>query len=157
MPGDRSLIEIVSQPRPSSTPLSPASVPVNARAMFGGYGVYSEGLIFGLIVADVFYLKVDDGNRAQFVAPGLLPFTYDAKGKQMSMSYHRVPDVTDLGELKPWIDGALAASRRANAAKRRPGHQRGRSKTQARQGLPWSRSLAARKAHGRQAAAAANP
>ncbi len=99
--------------------LSPL-LPVTARAMFGGYGIYTEGLIFGLVADDVFYLKVDDGNRAVYEAAGLGPFTYEAKGKaKMSMSYYQVPDVQDAGELKPWIDDALAASRRAAAAKRK--------------------------------------
>ena len=99
--------------------LSPL-LPVTARAMFGGYGIYTEGAIFGLVVADVFYLKVDDGNRAAYEVAGLGPFTYEAKGKRTSMSYYQAPDVRDAGELKSWIDDALAAARRAAAAKRKP-------------------------------------
>jgi DNA transformation protein len=30
------------------------------RSMFGGIGLYCRGLFFGIIAADVLYLKVDD-------------------------------------------------------------------------------------------------
>ena len=36
--------------------------PVTVRRMFSGAGVFCDGLMFGLIVRDVIYLKVDDGK-----------------------------------------------------------------------------------------------
>ena len=33
---------------------------VRSRAMFGGHGIYHEGVMIGLIASGVFYLKVDD-------------------------------------------------------------------------------------------------
>jgi DNA transformation protein and related proteins len=35
---------------------------VAARRMFGGVGLYVEGLFFGLIDDDTLFLKVDDSN-----------------------------------------------------------------------------------------------
>ncbi len=37
---------------------------VTTRRMFSGAGVYCDGVIFALILRDVVYFKVDDGNRA---------------------------------------------------------------------------------------------
>lgn len=39
---------------------------VSARKMFGGYGLYREGLMFALIVRDQLYFKTDAGNEPQF-------------------------------------------------------------------------------------------
>jgi DNA transformation protein len=53
---------------------------VRSRAMFGGYGIYYDNVMIGLIANSVFYLKVDDGNRGPFEAKGSQPFTYHRKG-----------------------------------------------------------------------------
>src|SRR5258706_12340633 len=66
--------------------------PVAAKAMFGGWGLYHEGLFFALIAEDVLYLKVDDDNRAQFESAGLPAFVYVTKdGDRMAMSYRQAP------------------------------------------------------------------
>ncbi len=40
---------------------------VNTRAMFGGFGIYVDDAMFGLISSeDVFYMKVDDSNRPDY-------------------------------------------------------------------------------------------
>src|SRR5437764_7822862 len=44
------------------------------RAMFGGHGVYVEGVIIAIVIDDVLYLKTDDENRAAFLDLGLEPF-----------------------------------------------------------------------------------
>jgi len=36
---------------------------VGSRAMFGGHGIFHDGVMIGLIASGVFYLKVDDRNR----------------------------------------------------------------------------------------------
>jgi DNA transformation protein len=36
--------------------------PVTIRKMFGGYGVYHDGLMFALVADDTLYLKADDEN-----------------------------------------------------------------------------------------------
>jgi DNA transformation protein len=88
--------------------------PVEARAMFGGYGVFLDGAMFGLIADDELYLKVDDGNRDRFADAGLEAFVYHADGRSITMSYHRAPDVLeDWDRLEPWVTSAIDASRRA--------------------------------------------
>jgi len=95
---------------------------VSAKAMFGGYGIYQDGLMFGLVADDVLYLKTDDGNRAAFEARALPPFTYERTGKPaIVMSYHRAPEdaLEESEELCRWARDACAAARR-NANKKKP-------------------------------------
>lgn len=83
---------------------------VSARAMFGGYSLYKDGKIFGMIADDVLYFKVKDSNRADYEAAGSKPFTYVNKGKKYSMSYWEVPEEvqSDHEILAKWINKALA-------------------------------------------------
>jgi DNA transformation protein and related proteins len=89
--------------------------PVAIKPMFGGAGVYADGINFGLIAEDTLYLKVDDGNRAAFEAEGMSPFVYAARGKPVAMSYWQVPDrlLDDADDMAVWARDALAAARRA--------------------------------------------
>ncbi|MBL8642545.1 MAG: TfoX/Sxy family protein [Rhodospirillaceae bacterium] len=77
---------------------------VGARAMFGGFGVYKAGVMFGLIAMDELYFKVDDSNRPDYEARKCQPFVYESKTKSISMSYWRVPDdvLENPDDLKEW-------------------------------------------------------
>lgn len=88
---------------------------VTSRAMFGGYGIYREGVIFALIVDDSLYFKTDPGNVDDYKEAGSHPFTYQkSDGKVMAMSYWLLPDAVmeNRKKLLEWIDLALAASKR---------------------------------------------
>jgi DNA transformation protein len=89
--------------------------PVTGRRMFGGFGIFMEGLMFGLIAHDILYFKVDDGNRADFEAAGSQPFSYQGKSKPVRMSYWKVPEqiLADSAALIDWGENAHAAARRA--------------------------------------------
>lgn len=66
---------------------------LSARSMFGGFGIYLDGTIVGIVVGDELYLKVDESNRAEYEAMGSTPFSYEKKdGKSTSISYWSVPD-----------------------------------------------------------------
>ncbi|MBE7385260.1 MAG: TfoX/Sxy family protein [Leptolyngbya sp. SIO1E4] len=95
--------------------------PVNARAMFGGYGLYIEGVMFALIAYNTLYFKVDDSNRQDFVEAGMGPFVYDGKGKPVQMSYYQIPDevLHDVTRLAAWVEKAHSVGRRAKQAKSR--------------------------------------
>jgi hypothetical protein len=63
---------------------------VSVRRMFGGAGIYADGVMFALVADDVIYLKVDAQNEPDFEREGLPPFTYLAKNnKRAVMSYRR--------------------------------------------------------------------
>lgn len=103
--------------------------PVHIRRMFGGGGVYLDGVMFGLVVDDVLFLKTDDSNRAMFETEGMGPFVYDAKGKPVSMSYWQAPErlYDEPDELLVFAHAALAVARRGatgKAAKNKPAPKR---------------------------------
>lgn len=89
-------------------------VPTTARSMFGGFGLYAGGAIFGLLDDDALYFKVDDGNRPDFEAAGCQPFRPFGPDSR-PMGYYQVPAdaIDDPEALRPWVGGALAASRAA--------------------------------------------
>lgn len=92
---------------------------VTFKRMFGGHGVYRDGVMFGLIASGVFYLKVDADTKPHFEAESLPPFVYDGGAKPITMSYHRAPEraLDDPDELIAWSQLALSAAKRAAAGK----------------------------------------
>jgi len=91
--------------------------------MFGGYGVYRDGLMFALVADDVLYLKADESTLGHFVEAGLPPFDYDKGGKRIRMSYYAAPDeiFDDPEQAREWADRAYEAALRASKAKRKTG------------------------------------
>ena len=95
--------------------------PVAVRRMFGGHGVFRDGLMFALVVDDALYLKADDRSRAMFESRGLPPFEYTRKGKRISLSYHLAPGeaLDDPLTLAEWARPAFDAALRARGSGRR--------------------------------------
>lgn len=94
---------------------------VSARRMFGGYGVFHDGLMFALIADDYLYLKADDGNCVSFERLALPRFTYEKQGKTVSLSYYRAPDAAldDSTQLCQWAKHSFLAALKADRAKKR--------------------------------------
>lgn len=95
---------------------------VTAKPMFGGIGLYREGMFFALIADDALYFKVDDSNRAEFEQAGSKPFR-PFGDDSYSMHYYEVPaDVLeDRSVMSDWAEKAVAVARRsATAKKQRP-------------------------------------
>jgi DNA transformation protein len=95
--------------------------PVRAKGMFGGHGIFLEGLMFGLVVDSILYLKVDKETENEFKARGLEAFTYYKKGKEFKMSYYQAPEeaLEDGNELNTWANKAYCAALRAASKKRK--------------------------------------
>ena len=93
--------------------------PVTVRRMFGGAGVYAEGLCFAIEADGEVYLKADAVTQPRFSAAGSAPFTYVMKGKPKSMSFWRLPTLAhdEADELRRWASMGLEAARRVAAAK----------------------------------------
>lgn len=91
---------------------------VSLRPMFGGTGVYSKGLMFGLIADDTVYLKADAESKKAFEARGCGPFVYDGKGKPVAMSYWKLPPelIDNADEALAWARTALDVARAQKAA-----------------------------------------
>jgi len=101
--------------------------PISVRRMFGGHGLYREGLMFGLVFKEQVYLKADAQNQAEFEQLGLGAFVYEAKGKAVKLSYFQAPDALmdepELAAVWAWrsFDAALRAQakRLAKPAKKK--------------------------------------
>jgi DNA transformation protein len=96
---------------------------VTSRRMFGGAGLYADGLFFALIASDSLYFKVDDSNRADYEARGCKPFVPFPEKPELSMNYYDVPAelLDDSEELCRWARKSVAvALAAANKKARRP-------------------------------------
>jgi DNA transformation protein and related proteins len=95
--------------------------PVVVKRMFGGGGIFLDGLMFGLIADGTLYLKSDDKNRALFDAEGMKPFSYQKKtGQTTIMSYWQVPErlLDEPDQLVGWARQAFGAAQRAQKSHR---------------------------------------
>lgn len=95
-------------------------VPVTSRSMFGGVGIYSEGLFFAVMDDDLLYFKTDDTNRPDFERAGMPPFRPFGEDAA-PMQYHELPGelLEDADALRPWVEKALDVARRKKAKSRR--------------------------------------
>ncbi|MBE0624798.1 MAG: TfoX/Sxy family protein [Burkholderiales bacterium] len=92
---------------------------VTARRMFGGHGVYLDGLMFAIVSEDTLYLKADEMNRIEFEQADCEIFSYTRKSKRARLNFFRAPeDAMESPELMlPWARTAYAAALRTNAKK----------------------------------------
>jgi DNA transformation protein len=88
---------------------------VQARRMFGGYGIYHDSIMFGLVADDTLYLKADDVTAEHFTSRSLEQFEYDKGNKVVKMSYYLAPDeiFDDPEEATIWARRAFEAASRA--------------------------------------------
>jgi DNA transformation protein len=88
---------------------------VRARAMFGAHGLYQGGHFFGILDEGRLFFKTDAQSQSDYVARGMGPFTYESKGRVLTMSYHELPpDVLENApELVAWAQRAIQAAARS--------------------------------------------
>jgi DNA transformation protein and related proteins len=122
--------------------------PVTVKRMFGGAGVYAEGLCFAIEADGEVFLKADAVTRPSFSAAGSAPFVYVMKGKPRSMSFWRLPEIAhdEADELRRWAGLGLEAAARAAEAKRKgksklPAKSRAGSKVRLTKGKPADERL----------------
>ncbi len=89
--------------------------PVRARAMFGGHGLYREGVMFALLAGGGLYLKVDELSRPVFAGRNLKAFSFSARGRTVHLSYHEAPPeaLENEAEMADWCQLAWQAALRA--------------------------------------------
>ena len=88
--------------------------PIQVKRLFGGYALYRDGVIFGIVMRERVYFKTGPGNRADYLAAGARPFDYARPGgRTVALPYYEVPVpvLDDLDELPRWADKALAVTR----------------------------------------------
>jgi len=89
--------------------------PVSIRRMFGGHGVYHDGLMIGLVASEMLYLKVDAQSVQAFEALDLAQFKYPKGDKLVGMSYYQAPvdALEDPDEMREWAQLAFDAALRS--------------------------------------------
>lgn len=94
---------------------------VNAIRMFGGHGIFLDGLMFGIIVDNILYLKADKETCEEFKEKGLPPFSYMKQGKKMKLNYYQAPEeaLEDPEEMNYWANRAYGVALKAGALKRK--------------------------------------
>jgi DNA transformation protein len=90
---------------------------VTTRRMFGGVGLYLDGLFFALIDDDTLYFKTGDSNRARYQAADSRPFCPYPDRPDKSMAYWQVPVevLEDADELAIWAREAMTVALQAKS------------------------------------------
>src|SRR5215831_13945440 len=91
--------------------------PVTGKSMFGGVGIYAQGLFFALIAEDRLYFKVDDATRPDFERRAMEPFR--PFGEDSALGYYEVPAdvVEDVAQLESWMRNAIHVAAKAKRGK----------------------------------------
>ena len=92
---------------------------VESRAMFGGHGVYSDGIFFAIVHRGRLYFRVSDATRGAYEARGAKPFRPGPR--QKLKRYYEVPAevLEDAPEALRWARAAVAARAEPKARARR--------------------------------------
>lgn len=89
--------------------------PVKIRRMFGGKGVYHQGVIIAVEVRNEMLLKADAVSGPVFEAAGARRWVYEGKGgKVVRMPYWSIPDnaYDDPEDMARWVRLAYQAALR---------------------------------------------
>jgi len=86
---------------------------IEARRMFGGYGLYRGETFFGIVHKGKLFFKIDKSTAGEYRKRKMKPFRPNAK--QTLKSYYQVPvDVMeDADELREWAVKAIDCQRRS--------------------------------------------
>ncbi len=89
---------------------------VDCVRMFGGSGLYHDGIFFGILYKGKMYLKVSDATRAEFERRGMGPFRPNPR--ETMGSYYEVPVeiLEDSEALVGWSREAISAQLASQAA-----------------------------------------
>jgi len=96
--------------------------PVSVRRMFGGAGLFVDGLMIAIVDDGVIYLKAAADGIAAFEREQCGPFSYGTKdGTRVLTSYWRMPErlYDDPDELAAWARTALGVAQAKQARKKR--------------------------------------
>lgn len=91
--------------------------PVAIKRMFGGKGIYCDGMIIALFLRDSVMLKGDAEAAPRYEAAGGRQWTYTHRktGKDVKMPYWTLPESAwdDPDEMADWARMAFDVARRA--------------------------------------------
>ena len=92
---------------------------VEARRMFGGYGLYRDEIFFGIVHKDRVYFKIDDSTVGEYRRRKMKPFRPSAR--QTLRSYYQVPleIIEDPERLCEWAAQAISCQKKIRNLTRR--------------------------------------
>lgn len=92
---------------------------LRSNRMFGGVGLYADGLFFGLIDDDTLFFKTDDTNIASYRERNMPRFMPFPERPDAALGYHQVPAdvIEDAETLVAWARKSVAVALAAHAAK----------------------------------------
>jgi len=90
---------------------------VDVKGMFGGYGFYLDGRIFGFTLSDdTLVFKADETSKEKFEQRGGKQFVYEGHKNKgpVAMPYWSVPDniMEDKEELARWARESASLSKK---------------------------------------------
>jgi DNA transformation protein len=99
---------------------------ISYRPMFGGYGIYKEGIIIALLAEDQLYFKSTPEAEPYYQSFGSIPFVYEGKLRPVKMSYWLLPSSVLANEslLSEWVSRAHQAALTAQKRKKPPKKRR---------------------------------
>ena len=85
---------------------------VDARRMFGSYGLYRDEIFFGIVHKGKLYFKTDESTVGEYRKRKMKPFRPNVR--QTIRSYYEVPAdvIEDSEEVREWAQGAVLAQRK---------------------------------------------
>lgn len=88
---------------------------IQIKRMFGGHGVFADGLMFALEAGGEIYLKTDSESLPVFEARGLKPFVFESSRGEMVTSYRLLQEEAheDPAILREWCERARLSAQRA--------------------------------------------
>ena len=89
---------------------------IEARRMFGGYGLYQDEIFFGIVDKGKLFFKIDDATVGEYRRRKMKPFSPNPK--QTLKSYYQVPVdiIENADELHIWAEKAVGCQRRTRRA-----------------------------------------
>lgn len=90
---------------------------ITSRKMFGGVGLYCDGVFFAVIDDDRLYFKSDAGTAERYDAAGAAQWVIEGPNGG-PMPYRELPAGLTGQELGEWIDVAVAVALRKRSKKR---------------------------------------
>jgi DNA transformation protein and related proteins len=122
---------------------------LRSNRMFGGIGLYSRELFFGLIDDDTLFFKTDESNIAPYRERSMPRFMPFPDRPEAVLGYHQVPAdvIEDAEQLVEWARKSVDVALRSQLAKA----------TRARKPAKQAVKKPARKTAAKQRSAAATP
>lgn len=92
---------------------------LEAKRMFGAYGLYSDNVFFGIVYQGMLFLKTDEESRKRYIQRGMEAL--HVSEKQKMGNYFQVPvDVIEDEELlMDWAAESVRVSKAIKSKKRR--------------------------------------